>query len=76
MEPRMSDLSAQLAVAQWRKSSRSQASNCIEAATLGSGDAPVAIRDSKDPGGPVLIVDRQQWTRFVAGTIRGAFRRD
>jgi Domain of unknown function (DUF397) len=54
----------------WRKSSRSQASNCVEVAPLGDGDAPVAIRDSKDPGGPMLVVKRQHWERFLAGTIR------
>lgn len=76
MKPHMTDQSARLAVAQWRKSSRSQSTNCIEVAPLGGGDAPVALRDSKDRGGPVLIVDRQQWTQFVAGTIDGTFRRD
>jgi hypothetical protein len=76
MEPKTTDLSARLAVAHWRKSSRSQSSNCIEVATLGGGDAPVAVRDSKDRGGPTLIVDRQQWIRFVAGTVDGAFQRD
>lgn len=76
MEPHTTDLSARLAVAQWRKSSRSQSTNCIEVAPLGGSDAPVALRDSKDRGGPILIVDRQQWIRFVAGTIDGAFWRD
>jgi hypothetical protein len=76
MESNPTDLSSRLAVAQWRKSSRSQSSNCIEVATLGDGDAPVGVRDSKDRGGPILIVERQQWIRFVAGTIDGAFRRD
>jgi Domain of unknown function (DUF397) len=76
MEPHPTDLSSRLAVAQWRKSSRSQSSNCIEVAPLGDGDAPIAVRDSKDRGGPTLIVDRQQWIRFVAGTVDGAFLRD
>jgi hypothetical protein len=76
MEPHTTDLSSRLAVAQWRTSSRSQSSNCIEVAPLGGGDAPVAVRDSKDRSGPILIVDRQQWIRFVAGTTDGAFRRN
>jgi hypothetical protein len=75
MEPDTTDLSARLAVAQWRKSSRSQSSNCIEVAPLGSGGAPIAMRDSKDRGGPVLIIDRRHWRRFVAGTTGGAFPR-
>lgn len=60
--------------AEWRKSSRSQSSNCVEVAPLGGPDAPVALRDSWDPDGAVLLVERQQWQRFLAGTIRGEFR--
>jgi Domain of unknown function (DUF397) len=60
--------------AAWRKSSRSQASNCVEVAPLGDGRVPVAIRDSKDPDGPVLVVERHHWDRFLAGTIRSGFR--
>ncbi|WP_141580296.1 DUF397 domain-containing protein [Actinomadura sp. WMMA1423] len=39
----------------WRKSSRSGSSggNCVELAGLAAG---VAIRDSKDPNGPALLV--------------------
>jgi hypothetical protein len=76
MEGHTTDLSARLAVARWRKSSRSQTSNCIEVAPLGGGDAPIAVRDSKDRGGRVLIVDRLQWSRFVAASTGGVFRRD
>jgi hypothetical protein len=76
MEGHTTDLSARLAVARWRKSSRSQTSNCIEVAPLGGGDAPIAVRDSKDRGGRVLIVDRLQWSRFVAAATGGVFRRD
>lgn len=65
-----------LATAAWRKSSRSQASNCVEVAPLGDRHAPVAIRDSKDPRGPVLIVERDHWAPFLAGMIRDGFRLD
>ncbi|MFF5264298.1 DUF397 domain-containing protein [Actinomadura viridis] len=44
-----------LAVAKWRKSnySGSNGGNCVELASLAG---VVAVRDSKDPGGPVLLV--------------------
>lgn len=47
----------------WRKASRStaQADNCIE----GAGAAVVAVRDSKDVGGPVLVLTRGEFRRFA-----------
>ncbi|GAA2444117.1 DUF397 domain-containing protein [Actinomadura vinacea] len=47
----------ELAVLSWRKSSRSTSSggNCVELAD--AADA-VAVRDSKDPDGPVLLLTR------------------
>ena len=46
----------------WRKSSRSNAqANCVEVA-LASG--AVAVRDSKNTGGPVLIFPAAGWTAF------------
>ncbi|GGL95466.1 MULTISPECIES: DUF397 domain-containing protein [Micromonospora] len=51
---------------QWRKSSRSSASgsNCVEVADLSGG---LAVRDSKDPDGPVLRFGRDAWRSFVGG---------
>ncbi|WP_089155102.1 DUF397 domain-containing protein [Micromonospora sp. NBS 11-29] len=59
--------------AAWRKSTRSQTSNCVEVAPLGSGPATVALRDSKDPSGPVLLFNRAGWAGFLAGTKDGQF---
>ena len=41
----------------WRRSSRSTSSggNCVELADAGGA---VAVRDSKDPDGPVLLLTR------------------
>ena len=69
-------LSGQLVGAAWRKSTRSQTSNCVEVAPLGSGPATVALRDSKDPSGPVLLFDRAGWLGFLAGTKSGQFDLD
>ncbi|MGW1682764.1 DUF397 domain-containing protein [Saccharopolyspora sp. NPDC002376] len=52
-------------LAEWGKSSYSTATgNCVEVA---GGDGVVAARDSKDPGGPVLVFSRARWTSFLAG---------
>ncbi len=50
---------------EWRKSSYSAQSegNCVEVATLPNG---VAVRDSKDPNGPVLRFTAQEWRAFLA----------
>jgi len=55
-----------LSRAEWRKSSySSQSGNCVEVATNLPG--MVAIRDSKDPGGPSLLVPAAEWRAFVRG---------
>ncbi|GDY32819.1 DUF397 domain-containing protein [Gandjariella thermophila] len=54
-----------VARAKWRKSSRSNnGGNCVEVAF---GGTEVAVRDSKNPGGAVLIFGRGQWDAFLAG---------
>ena len=50
----------------WFKSSHSDAGqNCIEAAHLTRTDA-IAIRDSKNPTGPALVLPQTAWTPFLA----------
>ncbi|MGX1760492.1 DUF397 domain-containing protein [Streptomyces lydicus] len=52
-----------LATADWYKSSYSAANNeCVEVARA---RAWVAIRDSKDPGGPALAFPAAAFTAFV-----------
>jgi hypothetical protein len=49
----------------WRKSSYSNSgANCVEIARTRSGK--VAVRDSKDPDGPVLTFSPDEWKAFVA----------
>ncbi|MEU5723924.1 DUF397 domain-containing protein [Micromonospora sp. NPDC047738] len=68
-----SDLAPQLVGAPWRKSTRSQTSNCVEVAPLRTGPAAVALRDSKDRSGPVLLFNRAGWLGFIAGAKNGQF---
>ncbi|MDO3705994.1 DUF397 domain-containing protein [Micromonospora sp. C28SCA-DRY-2] len=51
--------------AHWRTSTRSVGNgNCVEVA---AADGRVAVRDSKDRGGPVLAFPRPAWHAFLAG---------
>jgi hypothetical protein len=62
--------------AAWRKSSYSggNGGNCVKVAVVpgaGEGGGPVvALRDSKDPGGPALVFGTNEWRAFTDG-IRG-----
>ncbi|WP_141579486.1 DUF397 domain-containing protein [Actinomadura sp. WMMA1423] len=47
----------ELAGLSWRKSTHS-GSNAAECVELADAAGVVAVRDSKDPGGPVLLVSR------------------
>ncbi|GAA4196662.1 hypothetical protein GCM10022252_44350 [Streptosporangium oxazolinicum] len=61
----MSD-SPDLLMADWRKSSLSGTGNdCVEVATNLPG--LVAVRDSKDPSGPVLTFTPKSWNNFLTG---------
>jgi hypothetical protein len=52
----------------WRKSSHSIANgDCVEAASNGE----IAVRDSKDPDGPILRYSVSAWQAFVANLKRG-----
>jgi hypothetical protein len=59
-----------LAAAEWRKSSFSGAAqNCVEVARNLPGI--VAIRDSKDPHGPAVVVSRAPWADFADSVTAG-----
>jgi len=60
-----------LSRARWKKSSRSSGNGqCVEMADV---DGAVAVRDSKDPTGSVLIFTPAEWAAFVAGAKDGEF---
>jgi hypothetical protein len=62
-------MEASLARLAWRKSRHSgNNGGCIEVADL---PGAVAIRDSKDPAGPALVVDPRAWRAFAAKVKNG-----
>jgi Domain of unknown function (DUF397) len=60
----------ELSNAVWRKSSRSGANGCVEVAFA---DGKVAVRDSKDRRGPLLVFTPVEWDAFVGGARDGEF---
>jgi hypothetical protein len=55
----------------WRKAQRSVNNGaCVELAPAGG---KVAIRDSKDPNGPVLVYTATEWHAFLDGAKNGEF---
>jgi hypothetical protein len=65
-------LQVNLENAKWRKSNRSgpYSDNCVEVAFV---DDAIAVRDSKDPKGPVLLFTQGEWDAFVGGARDGEF---
>jgi hypothetical protein len=64
--PDMTDFSS----ARWRKSSASMGNgNCVEVGYLGSGE--IAVRDSKNQTGPVLLLQPSGWQTFLADLKAG-----
>ncbi|MEV4379056.1 DUF397 domain-containing protein [Streptosporangium sp. NPDC049644] len=57
----------------WRKSTLSGTNNdnCVEVANL--SDDSRAVRDSKDPNGPVLSFSPDGWRSFTNGIKNGKF---
>ena len=60
-----------LTEADWHKSSYSSSNggNCVEVARNLPG--VVAVRDSKDPGGPALALPPAAWAAFTAAVRSG-----
>jgi hypothetical protein len=62
-----------LSCAQWRKASRSSSNGgaCLEVAR--NFPRVVAIRDSKDPDGPKLVLSPDDWRALIVGVKAGRF---
>lgn len=57
----------------WRKSSySSESANCVEVALVPDG---LAVRDSKNPTGAVLLYGRATWRHFIQDVAQGSFDR-
>ncbi len=66
-------MNADINGARWVKSTHSGGSggNCVEVARNLPG--AVAVRDSKHPSGPVLVISPQGWAAFTSGVKSGEF---
>ena len=61
-----------LPMARWRKSQASKPSGCcVEVAAL--PDGAIAMRNSRDPGGPALVYTRAEVAAFLTGVKNGEF---
>lgn len=62
-----------LSAAQWRKPllSGDDGGQCVQVAMNLPG--VVAVRDSKDPAGPVLVLTRGAWVSFLGAVRSGVF---
>lgn len=64
------NMKLELSAADWRKSSRSNASgDCVEVARLSGGQ--VGVRDSKNLHGPALVFEDAVFTAFLEAVKTG-----
>jgi hypothetical protein len=56
----------------WQSPDGCESGTCVNVQKV-SGENAVALRDSKDPDGPVLTFDLDEWDRFTTAVKRGEF---
>lgn len=67
----MSSIGSEFSGLNWRKAQVSvNNGQCLE---LARAEDMIAIRDSKNPGGPVLKYTRAEWHAFLDGAKNGEF---
>lgn len=54
----------------WRTSKSCTGGNCVQVAVMGSS---VAVRDSKNPDGAILLYSASEWQEFLVGAKNGEF---
>jgi hypothetical protein len=54
----------------WRTAERSGGDNCVEVAAIDGG---IAVRNSRQPDGPIVLYTEEEWTAFMDGAKRGEF---
>jgi predicted secreted Zn-dependent protease len=54
----------------WRKSSRCSSGTCVE---VSFAEGKVAVSDSKNLPGPVLVFTESEWQAFLEGVRHGEF---
>jgi hypothetical protein len=75
MTAQQATMAATLPPVAWHVSTRSGSGggNCVEAGPVLDGSGRVAVRDSKDRAGHVLLYPDAAWTTFLAGLRDGGF---
>lgn len=61
-----------LSAAVWVKSTHSVSNGCVEVAFV---EGQIAVRDSKNRDGAVLVFTPREWDAFISGVAGGQFRR-